>query len=158
MSTVLLAAILLVGLSLPHTAAFRSIPQPSHVTSSSSRRMLYTIPTEIGDGLLNQFLSTTITTATEVVNNDIIAKQVFEPQMSTETGAGKWLASTFTKLSATLEETTSAAHLPSYSNSELFTDFQNHSSQRLITSYFWLLCWSFEIELSLNTFSLMTFN
>ena len=51
--------------------------------------MLYTIPTEIGDGLLNQFLSTTITTATEVVNNDIIAKQVFEPQMSTETGAGK---------------------------------------------------------------------
>lgn len=89
MSTVLLAAILLVGLSLPHTAAFRSIPQPSHVTSSSSRRMLYTIPTEIGDGLLNQFLSTTITTATEVVNNDIIAKQVFEPQMSTETGAGK---------------------------------------------------------------------
>ena len=52
--------------------------------------MLCALPTEVGDNL-HQFLSTTITTATEVISNDVIVKQVFEPQMSTETGAGAYL-------------------------------------------------------------------
>ena len=89
-STVTLATIFLILLSMPYTSAFRSIHKPCNFATSSSKSMLYALPTDIGDGV-HQFLSTTITTATEVISNDIIGKQVFEPQMSTETGAGKKL-------------------------------------------------------------------
>lgn len=38
---------------------------------------------------MSQVASTTITSATiEVASNEIIAKQIFEPQMSAETGIG----------------------------------------------------------------------
>ena len=41
------------------------------------------------DSHFSQLLSTTIATATaEVASNPIVAKQIFEPQISTETGIG----------------------------------------------------------------------
>ena len=88
-STLTLATIFLIGLSMPYTSAFNSNHKPCNfaTSSSKSKSMLCALPTEVGDGL-HHFLSTTITTATEVISNDIIVKQVFEPQMSTETGAG----------------------------------------------------------------------
>ena len=89
-SAITLATIFLTGLSMRHTSAFRSIHKPCNFATSCSKSMMYALPTEIGDGL-HSFLSTTITTATEVISNDVIVKQVFEPQMSTETGAGKKL-------------------------------------------------------------------
>ena len=86
-STLTLATIFLIGLSMPYTSAFHSNHKPCNFATSSSKSTLYALPTEVGDGL-HQFLSATITTATEVISNDVIVKQVFEPQMSTETGAG----------------------------------------------------------------------
>ena len=52
-------------------------------------RMISDIPGSFGEGSMHSFLTTTITTAVEGISNDLIVKQVFEPQISTETGLGK---------------------------------------------------------------------
>ena len=87
-TSTLLISVLVAAMSLQQTLSFRSststVRSRMSSGSSSSRKFLSPAATDLG-----QFLSTSIATAAaEVASNPIVAKQIFEPQISTETGIG----------------------------------------------------------------------
>ena len=88
-SSLFLVTLLIIGTSLNFTESFRATSKfSSRGSGCSTIRMFSDVPNALGESSLHNFLTTTITTAVETVSNDIIVKQVFEPQISTETGLG----------------------------------------------------------------------
>ena len=80
-----IALILVIATSLPQTLSFHRCSNVL-VNREVRSRQSSALPA-IND--LSQIVSTTITSATiEVASNEIVAKQIFEPQMSAETGIG----------------------------------------------------------------------
>ena len=87
-TSALLISVVVAAMSLQQTLSFHSstssVRSRTSSGSSSSKKLFSPVATDLG-----QFLSTTIATATaEVASNPIVAKQIFEPQISTETGIG----------------------------------------------------------------------
>jgi hypothetical protein len=80
-----IAVILAITISLPQSLSFHRCSNLLANRESRSRQS-FALPA-MSD--LSQIVSTTITSATiEVASNEIVAKQIFEPQMSAETGIG----------------------------------------------------------------------
>ena len=80
-----IAVIFGIAISLPQSSSFHRYPSV-HASREIRNRQSSALPA-ISE--LSEMMSTTITSASiEIASNEIVAKQVFEPQMSTETGIG----------------------------------------------------------------------
>jgi hypothetical protein len=71
--------------SLHNISAFQSRSNSAYCRTSKSNKL--SLSPSFND--VSQIISTSISSATiEVASNEVIAKQIFEPQISTETGIG----------------------------------------------------------------------